>query len=51
MANFRNLQLGQVSHVILSRYILGGRGIPGEVRVNHANRTANLLIFIHNGGI
>ena len=48
--NFWNFRLGQNSDVILSRYILGGRGIGGGVRENNANRfllyrMANLLII------
>ena len=35
---FWNFRLGQNSDVILSRYILGGRGIGGGVRENNANR-------------
>ena len=52
---FLNFQLGQNSDVILSRYIFGGRGIRGGVCENNANRftlrMADLLVFIHNGGI
>ena len=50
-----NFQLGQNSDVILSRSILGGRGIRGGVLENNANRftlrMANLLVFNYNGGI
>ena len=35
---FLNFRLRQISHVILSRYILGHRGIGGGVRENNANR-------------
>ena len=35
---FWNFRLHQISHVILSRYILGDRGIGGGVRENNANR-------------
>ena len=53
--NFWNFRLGQNSCIILSRYILGGRGIEGAVCENNANRflprMANLPIFIHNGGV
>ena len=48
-----NFWLGQISHVILSDFILGGRGIGGGVRENNPYcfllRMANLLTFIHNG--
>ena len=50
-----NFWLGQISHVILSHFILGGRRIGGGVHENNAYcfllRMANLLTFIHNGGI
>ena len=53
--NFWNYRLGQISHFILSHYILGGRGIGGGVRENNAYcfllRMANLLTLFHNGGI
>ena len=35
---FWNFRLRQISHIILSRYILGNRGIGGGVRENNANR-------------
>ena len=35
---FGNFRLHQISHVILSRYILGDRGIGGGVHENNANR-------------
>ena len=35
---FWNFRLHQIRHVILSRYILGDRGIGGRVRENNANR-------------
>ena len=55
--NFCNFWLGQISHVIhvLSHFIFRGRGIGGGIGENNAYRfllrMANLLIFIHNGGI
>ena len=53
--NLWKLQLGQISHFILSHYILAGSGIKRGVRENNAYcfllGMANLLIFIHNGGI
>ena len=53
--NLWNFRLGQISHVILSHYILAGSGIRGGVHENNSYcfllRMANLLIFIHNGGI
>ena len=49
---FLNFRLGQNSDVIISRYILGGRGIGGGVRENNEiDRLADSLIFNHNGGI
>ena len=54
--NFWNFWLGQISHVILSHFIFRGRGIGGGGCENNAYcflalRMANLLTFIHNGGI
>ena len=53
--NLWKLPLGQISHFILSHYILAGSGIRRGVRENNAYcfllGMANLLIFIHNGGI
>ena len=53
--DFWNFWLGQICHVILSHFILGGRGIGGRVRENNAYcfliRMAHLITFIHNGGI
>ena len=45
--NFWNFRLGQIRHILLSRYILGGRGIGGGVHENNTYcfllRMANLL--------
>ena len=53
--NFWNFRLGQISHAILSHFILGGRGIGEGVRENNAYcfllRMAHLLTFIYNSGI
>ena len=56
--NFWNCRLGQISHFILSHYILEGSGISWGGGGRHENnaccfllRIAKLLIFIHNGGI
>ena len=53
--NFWNFRLGQISHVFnVTLYSWGQRGWGG-VRKNNVYcfllRMANLLIFIHNGGI
>ena len=53
--NFWNFWLGQISHVILSHFISGGREIGAGVCENNAYcsllRMANWLTLIHNGGI
>ena len=53
--NFWNLRLLRISHVILSHFILGDRGIGGGVREYNVYcfplGMANLLTSFHNGGI